>query len=240
MKRFFLLPIIFCCFGTTPQANAQADAPETLRWVESQARKIDTLLESAIISHEHVNLILRLTDAYLLFDAVSLAGLYCPEVRESAHQGLNLTDVVNYRLEKDLNAAVVRATLARAQAEKMRLAAQRCGTVTAQTPDISGKTFSPAEVLAEEAHQVELLLSDGLAVRDFHILSQKLEHAIRLLHEVEHIASSFDDCREPAGAAARAIIACETALGAPNWMEVNRQVNTALQELKGIVAANCR
>ena len=238
MKLFCLPTSILALLGYLPGAIAQTDTPETLQWVEAQAGKIDSLLGNAIASHEHVNLMMRLTDAYLLFDAVALAAVYCPEIREAAHQGHKLTDVVNYRLEKDLNNSVLRATLARAQAEKMRLSANKCRSESA--PGAAGLSFSPADVLRAEAVQVDLLLSDGLAVGDFHVLSQKLEQSIRILHEVEHLAASFDSCSQPADAAARAILACEAALGARNWTQVHQAVKTALLEVKTISNAACR
>lgn len=236
MKKVLVLLGLFVFVFSSPAARGQSDSDATLHWVEKQAERIDTLLENAVLSHEHVDLIFKMTDAFLLFDAVGLAGVYCPEIREAAQAGRNYTDVVNYRLEKDLNSSVVRATYALIQAEKMRVAAQKCRSAAPEAP---APAFSPVDVLREEAHIAELILSDGLAVDDFHLLSQKLEQAIRVLHDVEHLASTFQRCSGPAESAAQAILYCEAALAAHNWTELKAAVNRAWDEVKTVAQAPC-
>lgn len=236
MKNALLLTLFLSAAAPT---EAQSDAPATLLWVEAQAGKIDTLLGGAIRGQEQVTIIRRLLSAYLLFDAVALAAPYCPDVQRAAHEGRHQCDVLNYRLEKDLNSNLLRATLARLEAEKMRLAASRCRTI-ADTSTTIPTGLSPADIIREDAHIVELDLSDGLASADFHILAQKLEHAMRVLHDMEHLAYTLNDCQQVLDLTQNALRHCEAALAARNWVEIKTAVNAAKTAMKNIGLAVCR
>lgn len=235
MKNTFWVLVL--CVATSSRSVAQTDSAETMRWVEKQAERIDTLLRDATRSHDQVNIIFRLMDAYLLFDAVALAGVYCPDVREAAQKGRNLSDVLNFRLEKDMNSNLLRATEARLQAEKMRFFAQNCSE---NKPEKPLPAFRPADVIREDASIVALDLTDGMAAEDFHILSQKLEHAIRVLHDVRHLAATFSQCGVVSTIVDEAIGYCESALAARNWTEVKRAVDKALACTERIASAECR
>ena len=239
MKTSFL--ILYICLAAAVRPSAQTDSAETMHWVQKQAERIDTLLRDATRSHDHVNIIFRLMDAYLLFDAVTLAGVYCPDVREAAHKGRNYADVLNFRLEKDMNSNLLRATEARLQAEKMRFFARVCLESKPDSPPAAPQpAFRPTDIIRQDAGIVVLDLTDGMAAEDFHILSQKLEHAIRVLHDVQHLAATFDQCEGVSASAQKAIVHCEAALVARNWTEVNREVEMALAATRRIHLEPCQ
>lgn len=235
MKSFVIILAMLCL--VCGPAQAQTDSLCTLQWVEKQADRVDNMLNSAIRSQDPVNLIYRLMDAYLIFDAVTVAGLNCPDVREAALAGRNLSDVLNYRLEKDLNSMLTRSTLARNEAEKMRLAAQACPRVDEKG---SESAFSPRDVIVQDVFIIELDLTDGLAAENFHVLSQKVEHARRTLHDIEHIAATMDDCQPVVHLSQSAIAECDNILKARNWTEVKNSVNAALSVVRRIPVVACR
>jgi hypothetical protein len=233
-----ILPIVLIIIGLTyAPANAQTDSLCTLTWVENQSGRIDSMLNSAIRSQDPVNMIYRLMDAYLIFDAVVVAGLNCPNVREAAVAGRHQTDVVNYRIEKDLNSMITRSTMARYEAEKMRLAAQACPRADVQG---SQSAFSPRDIIIESAVIVELDLTDGLAAGNFHILSQKVEHAIRTLHDIEHIAATLDNCSDVIVVSRAARLSCENIQKARNWTEVKAHVDAAVTTARSIKYSTCK
>ncbi|MCA0238283.1 MAG: hypothetical protein LCH81_18050 [Bacteroidetes bacterium] len=231
--------LIVCCLFLLAQArlSAQTDSAETLQWIENQSGKIDTLLQDALNNPDQLNLVFRLMDAYLLFDAVAMAGVYCTDIRESAQMGRNLTDVLNYRLEKDMNSGVVRASEARIQAEKMRVASQACRNAL---PADVVKTLSPADIVREDVRHIELMLNDGLAVGDMHILSQKIEYALRVLQDIKNLANTLPQCSLVAAKAETAILHAEAALAARNWTETTRSVQNALGEIGRVATISCR
>lgn len=208
-----------------------ADSPQTLEWVERQSMRIDSLLNDALLGSEPIEIFLKLTDCYLVFDAISLAGLYCTDVRAAAEAGRQYCDVINYRLEKDLNSKVQRVVGARRQAIRMKEAAKTCRqSITTST----GKVFTPNDLIIQEAQMAESFLLDGLASENIHIMSQKLEWAIRTLYELEHLAKTLSGCDGPLQIAESAVLNCQKALAAPNWTELNRHVNAALSAVREI------
>lgn len=227
--------------GTIPaggQTPSQTDAPKTLQWVERQSGRIDSLLNDAMRGSEPLEILVRLTECYQLFDAVALAGLYCTNVRVASEAGRWQCDVINFRLEKDLNSVLKRAVEARRQAKLMHLAVEACQTI--DSTEISSTVFLPGDLIRHEAHLAALDLLDGLATNDLHILSQKLEHAIRTLYDLEHLARSMDNCSMAIQLAENSIKHCQDALGAPNWTEVTQSVQAALADVQAIQQSlNC-
>lgn len=216
--------------------SEQADSPQTLEWVERQAWRIDSMISDAMRGSEPVEIFIRLTDCFQVFDAISMAGLYCTDIRAAAEAGRNQCDVINYRLEKDLNSKLQRAVEARKQATLMKEAVNACKQKLPKTT--SG--FTPNDLLKHDAHMAELDLQDGMATEDLHIMSQKLELAIRALHDVEHLARTLSNCRTPLDLAERAVLDCQAALAAPNWHEVHLFIKAALSNVKAIQqSANC-
>lgn len=233
--RFFVLVLCFTSFYA-PKTYAQHDSPELLKWVENQGNKVDSMLNSAIRGHDQVEIFNKLMDAYLVFESVTLAGLYCTEVREAAQEGRNYCDLLNFRLGKDMNASVVRTIQARRSAENMKNAARNC--LNQSKPSTS--TISIEDVIKQDILIVELDLSDGLASSDFHIMAQKLEHAIRLLYDVRRLAFTLNNCSAVEGHTKEAISLCETALSARRWDEVTISVNAALEVVRKIPKETCR
>jgi hypothetical protein len=232
MKQTLIL-LLLIVYWRTPVA-AQSDTPETLQWIETQSSRIDTLLLNAVQGHDQLNIVLRIMDAYLIFDAIALAGVYCPGVREAAQEGRNQCDVLNYRLKKDMNSNITRAVEARLQANRMMQAARQCRGESVAVG------FAPIDIIREDAAIVALDLSDGLAAEDFHILSQKIEHAIRLLYDIQHVSATLNNCQSVYDSAQKVINHSEAALGAFNWVEVNRSIAAALQELGTLPNNRCQ
>jgi len=217
-------------------AFEQADSPQTLQWVERQAWRIDSMISDAMRGSEPIEIFVRLTDCYQVFDAISMAGLYCTDIRAAAEAGKNQCDVINYRLGKDLNSKLQRAVEARKQATLMKEAAKACQ----QKPTKTTNGFTPNDLLRHEAHMAELDLLDGMTTEDLHIMSQKLELAIRTLYDVEHLARSLSDCSIPLEMAERAVMDCQAALAAPNWHVVHLSLKSALAKVQAIQqSANC-
>lgn len=239
--RSFLSIIAFVLLGAM-QISAQqptapkADSPQTLQWVQRQSDRIESLLSNAMRSSEPVEILIQLADCYQIFDVVAMAGLYCTNVRVSAEAGRRQCDVINYRLEQDLNSKLQRAVEARKHAARMKEAAIAClSEVNAQNAEIA---FTPNDLLRHDAQMAELDLLDGMSTKDLHILSQKVEHAIRLLYDVEHLANSMFNCTRQRDRAEKAIEHCQDALGAPNWHDVHESVQLALTEIKAIQRAD--
>jgi hypothetical protein len=210
----------------------QADAPQTLQWVARQSGRLDSILHDAMRGNQPLEGLIILTEAYQIFDAIAVAGLYCTDIRSAAEAGRRQCDLINYRLEKDLNSVLQRVVEARRQANFMKESAKTCQSipVTAAT----GQVFTPNELILHDTHIAELDLSDGLASENLHILSQKLEHAIRTLYDLEHLAFTLSGCDIPMQLADSAIRHCQDALSAPNWLEINRSVKAALANLQTI------
>ncbi|MFZ4783759.1 MAG: hypothetical protein ACOYLC_15705 [Armatimonadaceae bacterium] len=211
---------------------SQADSPQALQWVERQSGRVDSMLNDAMRGSEPIEILIRLTDAYQIFDAVAMAGVYCTDVRSAAEAGRRQCDVINYRLEKDLNSVLQRVVEARRQARFMKEAAKTCQITPVKV--VPEKVFTPNDLVVHDAYMAELDLLDGLATQDLHILSQKLEHAIRALYDVEHLAFTLSGCDIPMRLAESAIMHCQDALGAPNWLELHRSVKSALANVQAI------
>lgn len=223
-------------FAANDNACAQSDATATLEWVKRQSIRLDSMLEHARVGGDHLNMVLKLSQAYPVFDAVATTALYCPEIRDAAQQGRNEADIINFRLEKDLNSIIIRVSLARQFAIRMKHAADLCGR-----SDTGALFIAPMEAVYAAAADAMLELSDGQAVQDMHILAQKLEHTIRILFEIEHLASTMEMCSHISGMAREAIANCERAVSAQNTKETTAAVNAALQGIRRIKeAAPCR
>ncbi len=212
------------------------DSPQTMEWVMIQAGRIDTALANAMRGTEPIEILVKLADCYILFDAVALAGVYCTDVRAAAEAGRRQCDVINYRLEKDLNSKLQRAVNARHEAVKMREAAEIC-LKTAQKAKNSEENhmFAPSAVIQQDARLAQMDLADGLASRDLHIMAQKTEHAIQLLHDIGHLATTLFYCQPTVDHVEKAISQCEQSLASPNWTEVNKHLNQAMQTIEQII-----
>ena len=213
----------------------KTDSPQTLQWVQRQTDRIESLLSNAMRSSEPVEIVIQLANCYQIFDVVAMAGLYCTNVRVAAEAGRRQCDVINYRLEQDLNSKLERAVEARKHAARMKAAAIACQSeINAQNAE---SAFTPNDLLRHDAQMAELDLLDGMSTYDLHILSQKVEHAIRLLYDVEHLANSMFNCTFQRDRAEKAIEHCQDALGAPNWHEVHESVQLALSQIRAIQKA---
>ncbi|MCC7467303.1 MAG: hypothetical protein IT261_13575 [Saprospiraceae bacterium] len=235
--QVYLLAGAFFLAGTISgqgTLNDPLDSPQTLEWVIQQANRVDNDLANAMRSSEPIEILIKLADCYILFDAVALAGVYCTNVRAAAETGRRQCDVINYRLEKDLNTKLKRAVEARRAALLMREAATFCLQESKQNQARAQDSFAPVDLILYDAQIVQLDLADGLASKDLHILAQKTEHAIRLLHDIAHLASSLNTCNIPETLAEKAIVHGEAALAAPNWTEVHQQINKALETVEQI------
>lgn len=213
-------------------AFGQADSPQTLEWVVRQSSRLDSLLNDAMRGSEPIEILVRLTDSYQGFDAIAMAGLYCTNVRAAAEAGRRQCDIINYRLEKDLNANLQRAVEARRQSKLMKDAAKSCLAILTAESEV--KVFTPNDLIRHDAYMAELDLLDGMSTNDLHLLSQKLEHAIRLLYDVEHLAYTLSNCDIPMRLAESALQHCQNALAAPNWLDVHRSVQSALANVQAI------
>ncbi|MDX1910247.1 MAG: hypothetical protein SFV22_02115 [Saprospiraceae bacterium] len=220
--------------------SGQTDAPQALQWAARQGLRADSLLHDAVRGSEAVEIFTRLAECYQIFDAVAMAGFYCTEVRAAAESGRRQCDVINYLLGKDLNSKVERVVAARRQANRLREAALACLQTAKPVADASEKApFTLPDIIRQDAYLAELDLADGLASEDLHIVSQKIEHAIRLLHDVEHLARTFDSCSKVLQISNAAILRCESALAAPNWLELRQAVQEAISEVKKIQTTAC-
>ncbi|MDO8366929.1 MAG: hypothetical protein Q7T20_09045 [Saprospiraceae bacterium] len=243
IRAFFLLFALLGVISIWPAyliAQPQKlDSRTTLQWAEAQAIRVESLLKDAMREVEPYYIVIRLTNAYQAFDAVASADLYCIPARSAAESGRKHTDVINYRLGKDLNSVLQRTVEARQQATKMGQAARACQAENAHLANTENE-FSPSDILRYDALLAELDLSDGLASASMQLLSQKLDHAIRLLHDVEHLAGSMSDCQIPLQSAEEAVLNCQQALAAPNWEAAQKLVRLAMANLKDIQqSADC-
>jgi len=71
-------------------------------------------------------------------------------------------------------------------------------------------------------------LADGLASQNFHILSQKIEHAERIFHDTEVLAVRLSNCETVRDAAREGIQACMDVRSAPNWALLNTHIQKSL------------
>lgn len=239
-----VIALVLALLGATDLLYAQQpqkDSPNTLDWVQRRANRVDTLLYGAVISQEPVYLLLKIWDAWHEFDAVAQAGVYCQAARTAAEKGRQECDLLGYERDQDVNAMIARATEARRQAHRMRLAAQSCAADTATAPD-SSPTFTLSDVLLSDAQIIELDLTDAKASHDMHIISQKIGHTLRILRDIERLIWSMDDC-DTVLLATQAIKGnCQTALASSTWEEAAPFLDKALEEVYRIkgASAECR
>lgn len=234
-KTIIIQTLIWIFSGVALQA--QTDLPETLNWANNQANFVDSALHNSILVHDPIDLMLKITECYIRFEAVSMAGLYCQEARVSAEKGKNLCDVINFRLDKDVNSIVLRATEARLQAENLRRATLHC--LEQAQKNAEQQSFRPVEIIQKDLEIAILDLSDGNASEDMHILTQKIGHAIRILHEVEHLTITLNNCQTVFRKSGEAIQACEAVLSAHDWKEVNTAVQSAIKIIKAMQSEVC-
>lgn len=198
--------------------EVQQDTRETLDWVQRQANRIDTVLHDAVRSQEPVNLLLKLWWAWQEFDAIAQAGIYCNAARIAAEKGRLECDLLGYERDQDLNAMLIRATEARRHAHQMRMAATACAEAPVGAT-AAATSFTPRDILRLDADIVKLDLTDAQATRDMHIVAQKLEHAVRLLHDMEVLAQSMDGCTAAYQSAKTVKNYCQEALLADTWAQ---------------------
>lgn len=222
-------------------ARTDTDTPETLHWVERQAVRIETFLHDAVRSQEPMNLVLKLFWAWREFDAVAQAGVYCHAARAAAEKGRTECDLLGYDRKHDPSSMILRATEARQYAHRMRQAAENCLTEAQQaTP---GETsFAPRDVLYRDAVIVELDLTDAKSSLDFHILAQKLEHAMRVLRDAEYLAGTLDNCTDALIASRAALVSSRAALVENNWDVAVQHVRSALIQVQALkdAATGCQ
>lgn len=237
-----LIPTLYLATVSLFSLNAQTgDSPEILKWAMTEARTIDSVLHHAMRGGDQATLLLRMLDTYFSFDLIVHAGLYCTEARVAAESGRSQTDLVNYYREKDLNNIFLRATLARESASRLMAATAVCleqdGVQEQSNP---AESLKPVDIIRSDAQVVELDLADGLASKNIHILTQKVEHAVRLLHDIERIAGALPGCKTVETAAVEAASACSRALQSANWLDVTSNLETALYQTNVIKTADCR
>ncbi len=235
-KGKVILCVLGLCVGLSGSVAAQQDSRASLEWVERQAGRIDLFLADAIQAQVHTTLLINMLEAHRWFDAVSLAGVYCVEVRKASLEGRSLTDVVNQYLGEDYIAGVQHATNARIAAEKMRLAAQACASDLRLPETIA---FTPADVIREDVAMAKLLLEDGLAAEDMHILSQKMLYVIRFLTDVQTLAASLDACDEIGKRAKWALERAEAVLYVSDWPEAAGLAKEMLAGLQALSESPC-
>lgn len=226
-------------FAQTPRTDV--DTRETLEWVQRQAERIEKTLLDAVISQDPMNMVFKLFWAWREFDAVAQAGVYCHAARAAAEKGRTECDLLSYDRKQDMSSMVLRATEARGAAYRMRQSAENCLTENEQSVPVE-VGFAPRDVLYRDAVMVELDLTDAKASRDFHILAQKLEHAMRVLRDAEYLAGTLDNCTDALIAARAALSACREALVSNQWDTVTQHIRAALEQTQLLKsgAANCR
>jgi hypothetical protein len=234
MKKITLLLLLWASMNS--HLIAQEDSPETLNWANSQAQKIDTILQNAILSSNQLSLVYNILDAYVLYDAVFLAGLYCPNARAAAAEGRNQCDIRNFKFDKDLNSLILRATIARQIAFQLSAAAKQCSPTNANAKNTG---FSPKDVLKKDIEMIQLDLSDGLASGDMHLLAQKTTHAIRILRDIQHLSYTLDNCKKVEALAHDVIEYCEAALKSKYLQGAAKQISLAVRQLEGMGGLPC-
>ncbi len=228
IRVILLLGLALLAAPSSAYAQAQqGDSPETLEWVLKLADGLEERLKDAVAAPDVANLLIKLMESFEEFEVVALMGLYCQEVRVAAEQGRNQCNwLTNHSQEKDLNTLIQRAQSARLHAIKMREEANLClKTARLHPPD---QTFTFADIIRSNAYAIEHDLSDGLASQNFHILSQKIEHAERIFHDTEVLALRLSNCETVRDAARQGIQACAEVLASPNWAAINTYSQKAL------------
>ena len=223
--------ILFACltlFAPCMRAQTTAgDNSETLEWVLKTANLLEKRLNDAVADADVAGLLIKLMESYEDFEAVALIGLYCHEARTAAELGRNHCNwLTTYSRDKDLNSLILRAQDGRVQAARMSTAAAACLKTATQSSKERG--FTLADVLYSNSDAIQHDLTDGLAAQDFHILSQKVEHAERTFHDTEVLAMRLNNCETVRSTARQGIVACMEVLNSQNWTLVNSNVQKAL------------
>jgi hypothetical protein len=235
LNRVLFVCILALGVFTTAKAHP-GDAPETLDWVIRTATQIENSLSDAVLTTDWSNLLIKLMEAHDEFDAIALTGLYCHEARTAAETGSTFCNWLNKSdMDIDLNTCIVRATEARLQAIRMKNAAEACLHDARQNPPDT--TFALADIIRSNAETIEHDLSDGLASEDFHIFSQKIEHAERVFHNTEILAATLIDCDEVYLAAREGLRACSAALLSDEWGAAVKHIQVASVQLDKMKAA---
>ena len=241
MKTLFSILFVTMSFGASLNAQTE-DSRELLDWARVEAHAIDSILENAIKSGETDNLLLRMLDTYFKFDLIVHAGLYCTEARIAAEKGRAESDLINFYREKDINSLLTRAVRARQAAQTLQEATEIC-TSQLSSEELSGNDDSLLKlinIIQSDAQLAELDINDGLASKNMHILCQKVEHAIRILHDIERTAASMSDCQSIEKASVAAAEASSRALQGRNWTEVSKMLEEALYHTREIQSLSCR
>lgn len=227
-RLILLLSLALLAAPSSAYCQAQAgDSPETLEWVLKLADGLEERLKDAVAAPDVANLLIKLMESFEEFEAVALMGLYCQEVRVAAEQGRNQCNwLTTHSQEKDLNTLIQRAQNARLHAIKMHDEASLCLKAARLHPPDQSFTF--ADIIRSNADAIEHDLSDGLASQNFHILSQKIEHAERIFHDTEVLALRLSNCESIRNAALEGIRACAEVLASPNWAAINTHSQKAL------------
>lgn len=229
--------LFFALAGAAQTPNTPTDSRETLRWVQSVSVKIDSSLDLATRGEGQYNLLLYLYIAWEDFTAVAHAGLYCHNARIAAERGRQICDLTQFKEEKDLMSLKVRAAEARLQAIRMREAAAAC--MPAAEKGSAGYQLS--DVLRKDAEIVSNDLQDALAVADFHVMAQKLEHALDILHDMEYLSEQLPNCRNTREQVLIATQACSNALTSDSWEKAAQFARTAQQAMNNILQSEgCR
>ncbi|MCC6412405.1 MAG: hypothetical protein IT270_12140 [Saprospiraceae bacterium] len=234
------LAILFLLFpGLLRAQETPAETPERLRWTIDQAAIIEKSLRAATLSSEYNLLLRNLTNADKQFALVYNADIQCDEVRPAAERGRKWCNPFDVKAEADMNGLIERATKARLEAIRIHDAAGFC--LDAVTPLSEQPDLTSAEVFASIDDIVRKDINYGLRSGDDKILTFDLEHAIRLLNDVERMASTIDGCIAYREAAQKAIQSCTAALLSSTWSEIEKHCLTALGHLDVMDAeAKCR
>ncbi len=237
---FSLHIAVYAVSLSSSYGQPEVDAPETLRWVKKQGQQIEASLHDAVHSNDRAYVLLQMHRAWREFDAVAQAGLYCHAARAAAERGRAACDLLSLDRKKDLSNLIWRATEAREEAFRMQAAAESCAADTAGLVE-ARKRFLPSDLLVRDALLAELDLSDAKASGDFHILAQKVEHALRMLRDAEYLASTLDNCATVQEACLKAMEMCYTALTVNQWEAAVASLRNALAHVQHIRAAasNC-
>lgn len=225
-KLLLLVLYFWIAAGTMTAQNA--DSRATLEWVVRQSGSIDTMLSAVVRSQEPVDLLMKLWRTWEYFDAIAIMGLYCDDARRAAELGRLESDPLTYQAGSDLNALMLRATKARDQARRMRLGAESCMLVSGQTP-VANTSFLPKDILIADADIVLLDLNDALAAKDLYILTQKVEHALRILRDAELLAQTLENCTAVSDAVSETAQICILALFSGNWEESEAHLRRAIE-----------
>ncbi|HNL38220.1 MAG TPA: hypothetical protein PKL15_01425 [Saprospiraceae bacterium] len=229
--------LFFAFAGTAQTPNEPTDSHETLRWVQSVSIKIDSSLDLATRGEGQYNLLLYLYVAWEDFTAVAHAGLYCHNARIAAERGRQICDLTQFKQEKDLMSLKIRAAEARLQAIRMREAAAACMPAAS----IASAGYQLSDVLRKDAEIVANDLQDALAVPDFHVMAQKLEQVLDILHDMEYFSERLPNCRNTREKILAATQACSNALASDSWEKAAQFARTAQQAMNDILQSEgCR